>query len=61
MKRYRNWNSFKESWLIVSNLQSHTIKALKGTKTEVSDKTFQKIKKEMITLLTQSIERINKL
>ena len=58
---FTNWNDFKKSWMIVSGLQDHTINALEGTKAEVSDKTFQKIKSEMIQMLTKSIERINRL
>ena len=58
---FTNWNDFKKSWMIVSGLQDHTINALEVTKTEVSDKTFQKIKSEMIQMLTKSIERINRL
>ena len=61
MMVFTNWNDFKKSWMIVSGLQDHTINALEGTKTEVSDKTFQKIKSEMIQMLTKSIERITRL
>jgi len=57
---FTNWKSFKEAWLIVSNLQNHTINALEGTKKEVRDKTYQKIKSEMIQMLTKSIERITR-
>ena len=61
MKSFKNYNAFKEAWLIVSNLQEHTIKTLKGTKQEVSAKTFQRIKKELIKTLSNCIERINQL
>ena len=61
MKAYKNLRTFQEAWTIVSELQNHTVKALKQTKKEISSKSFEKMKKEVIRTYFTAIERINQI
>jgi len=61
MKPFKNLKEFKEAWGISSGIQKHTVNALKQTKKEVSTRSFERMKKEIIKTYTQSIERINQI
>lgn len=61
MKPFKNLKEFEEAWVIASGIQNLSVDALKQTKKEVSTRSFEIMKQEIIKTYTQSIERINQI